>query len=102
MVFKVTGVGCSAALGACLGGLAPSTVNLKLVNDRTNIFAGHLNYTVDQLASIPINTAIRSEIALYPSEPYNISQYPGRFGLKASANPKYPEASLKKIPCATC
>ena len=63
---------------------------MKLVNDRTNIFAGHFNYTVDQIASIPINTAIRGEIALYPSEPYNISQYPGHFGLKASANPKYP------------
>ena len=97
MVFKVTSVGCSApAVGACLAGLAPSVVNMKLVNDRTNIFAGHLNYTVDQLASIPINTAIRGEMALYPSEPYNISQYPGRFGLKASANPKYPDGIVEK------
>jgi hypothetical protein len=96
MVFKVTSVGCSAALGACLAGQAPSVVNMKLVNDKTNIFAGHFNYTVDQLASIPINTAIRGEVALYPSEPYNISQYPGRFGLKASANPKYPDGIVEK------
>ena len=96
MVFKVTSVGCSAALPACLAGQAPSVANMKLVNDRTNIFAGHFNYTVDQLASIPVNTAIRGEIALYPSEPYNISQYPGRFGLKASANPKYPEGIVEK------
>jgi len=96
MVFKVTSVGCSAALPACLAGQAPSVVSMKLVNDRTNIFAGHFNYTVDQLASIPINTAIRGEIALYPSEPYNISQYPGRFGLKASANPKFPDGIVEK------
>jgi Protein of unknown function (DUF1302) len=96
MVFKVTSVGCSSDLENCLAGRVPSVVNMKLVNDRTNIFAGHFNYTVDQLASIPINTAIRGEIALYPSEPYNISQYSGRFGLKASANPKYPEAIVEK------
>ena len=96
MVFKVTGVGCSTTLPACVAGQAPSVADMKLVNDRTNIFAGHFNYTVDQLASIPVNTAIRGEIALYPSEPYNISQYPGQFGLKASANPKYPEAIVEK------
>jgi hypothetical protein len=96
MVFKVTSVGCSGALERCLAGQIPSVVNMKLVNDRTNIFAGHFNYTVDQLASIPINTAMRGEIALYPSEPYNISQYPGAFGLKASANAKYPDAIVEK------
>jgi hypothetical protein len=96
MVFKVTGVGCSGPLSNCLEGRAPSMVNMKLVNDRTNIFAGHFNYTVDQLASIPINTAIRGEMALYPSEPYNISQYPGLFGLKASANPKFPDGIVEK------
>jgi hypothetical protein len=97
MVFKVTGVGCSNPLANCLAaGQVPSVVNMKLVNDRTNIFAGHFNYTVDQLAAIPINTAIRGEIALYPSEPYNISQYPGLFGLKASANPKFPDGIVEK------
>jgi hypothetical protein len=96
MVFKVTSVGCSAALPACLAGLAPSVVNMKLVNDRTNIFAAQFNYTVDQIASIPVNTAIRGEFAFYPQEPYNIAQYPGRFGLKASANPKYPDGIVEK------
>jgi hypothetical protein len=96
MVFKVTSVGCSAALPDCLAGRAPSVANLKLINDRTNIFAGHFNYTVGQLASIPVNTAIRGELALYPYEPYNISLYPGHFGLKASANPKYPEGIVEK------
>ena len=97
MVFKVTGVSCSADLPACTqAGQAPSVVNLKLINARTNIFAGHFNYTVDQLASLPVNTAIRGEMALYPSEPYNISQYPGSFGLMAGPNPKYPDGIVKK------
>jgi hypothetical protein len=96
MVFKVTSVGCSGALERCLAGQAPSVVNMKLVNDRTNIFAGQFNYTVDQLASIPVNTAIRGELAFYPKEPYNISQYPGNFGLRASANPKYPDGTVEK------
>jgi hypothetical protein len=96
MVFKVTDVGCSAALPACQAGIAPTVVNLKLVNDRTNIFAAHFNTTVDQLASIRIDTAVRGELAFYPQQPYNISQYPGNFGLKASANPKYPEGVVEK------
>lgn len=96
MVFKVTGVGCSAALPACQAGRAPSVVNMKLVNDRTNIFAGQFNYAVDEVFSVPINTAIRGELAFYPQEPYNISQYPGNFGLMASANPKYPEGIVEK------
>jgi hypothetical protein len=96
MVFKVTGVGCSQALAACLMGQAPSVVNMKLINNRANIFASQFNYTVDQVASIPINTAIRGEFAFYPNQPYNIAQYPGNFGLKASANPKYPEGIVEK------
>ena len=96
MVFKVTGVGCSAALPACQAGGAPSVVNLKLINDRTNIFAGQFNYAVDEVFSIPVNTAIRGELAFYPQEPYNISQYPGNFGLIASANPKYPDGIVEK------
>jgi hypothetical protein len=96
MVFKVTDVGCSAALPACQAGIAPTVVHLKLVNDRTNIFAAHFNTTVDQLASIRIDTAVRGELAFYPQQPYNISQYPGNFGLKASANPKYPDGVVEK------
>ena len=80
MVFKRKGaVTCSAPVaGPCLAGLAPSVVNLRLVNDRTHIFAGHFNYAVDEILSIPLNTAIRGEIAIYPQEPYNISEFPGR------------------------
>jgi hypothetical protein len=97
MVFKLK----SANLIQCPGTSPPippacTQAFLSLINDRTNIFAGHFNYTVDQIASLPINTAIRGEIALYPSEPYNISQYPGQFGLIASANPKYPQAIVEK------
>jgi hypothetical protein len=97
MVFKVTSVGCSNPnVGACLAGLAPSVVNMKLINNRANIFASQFNYTVDQVASIPINTAIRGEFAFYPNQPYNIAQYPGNFGLKASANPKFPDGIVEK------
>jgi len=51
---------------------------IRLVNDRTNIFAGHFNYTVGDLVGIPLKTAIRGEVAFYPDEPYNISEFPGR------------------------
>lgn len=51
---------------------------IRLVNDRTNIFAGHFNYTVGDLIGIPLKTAIRGEVAFYPEEPYNISEFPGR------------------------
>jgi hypothetical protein len=97
MVFKLK----STRLIQCPGTSPPvppacTQAFLSLINDRTNIFAGHFNYTVDQIASLPINTAMRGEIALYPFEPYNISQYPGQFGLKASANPKYPDGIVEK------
>jgi hypothetical protein len=69
---------------------------MKLINNRANIFASQFNYTVDQVASIPINTAIRGEFAFYPNQPYNIAQYPGNFGLKASANPKFPDGIVEK------
>ena len=84
MVFKRLNKGCQgAAFGPqCrIGGVGqpvPTTVNIALVNDRTNIFAGHFNYTVNELAGVPVNTAIRGEIAFYPGQPYNISEFPGR------------------------
>jgi hypothetical protein len=97
MVFKLR----STRLIQCPG--APSTAPpactqafLSLVNSRTNIFAGHFNYTVDQLASIPINTAIRGEMAFYPNQPYNISQFPGSFGLKAGPDPGHPDGTVEK------
>jgi hypothetical protein len=56
----------------------PTGVRLKLVNDRTNIFAGHFNYPIGELFGIPINSAMRGEVALYPNKPYNIGEFPGR------------------------
>src|SRR5919108_999286 len=97
MVFKLKGVGCSApVVGPCLAGVAPSVASLRLVNDRTNIFAGHFNYTVDQLATIPVNTAIRGEMAFYPSQPYNISKFPGPFGLRAGPHPRHRDGIVEK------
>jgi hypothetical protein len=97
MVFKLRGLRCSAPVpGPCLAGFAPTVAKLSLVNDRTHIFAGHLNYAVDQIAAIPVNTAIRAEIAFYPDEPYNISKFPGSFGLRASAHPKHPDGVVEK------
>lgn len=98
MVFKVKSVGCSSpVLAACtVAGAAPSVVNLALVNDRTNIFAGQFNYPVGDLLSLPINTTVRGEMAFLPDKPYNISKYPGSFGLKASADPKHPDGVVEK------
>ncbi len=55
-----------------------TSARIRLVNDRTNIFAGHFNYTVGDLVGIPLKTAVRGEVAFYPDEPYNISEFPGR------------------------
>jgi hypothetical protein len=98
MVFKVKSVGCSSpVLAACtVAGAAPSVVNLALVNDRTNIFAGQFNYPVGDMFSLPINTTVRGEMAFFPDKPYNISKYPGSFGLKASADPKHPDGVVEK------
>jgi hypothetical protein len=97
MVFKVKGVRCSAPVpGPCLGGTAPSVVNLRLVNDRTNIFAGQLNYPIGEVFSLPVNTTLRGEMAFLPDKPYNISKFPGAFGLKATVDPKHPDAVVEK------
>jgi hypothetical protein len=97
MVFKVVGRRCSApALGACLGGTAPSVVDLRLVNDRTNIFAGHFNYPLGEFLGIPANTTVRGEMVFLPNKPYNISKFPGANGLKASADPRHPDGVVEK------
>lgn len=70
---------------------------IRLVNDRTNIFAGHFNYTVTDVLTVPLNTAIRGEVAFYPDEPYNISKYPGpTSGLKAGPHPRHRNAITEK------
>jgi len=82
MVFKK--VGDPFLLGAPGPG-TPTGVRLRLMNDRTSIYAAHFNYSLEN----PFKTAIRGELAFYPSKPYNISQYPGSTGLKAGPDPKY-------------
>jgi hypothetical protein len=76
---------------------------VRLVNDRTHIFAGHFNYTVEQLLGIPFNTAIRGEVAFYPNKPYNISNFPGRncttgalTGLRAGPSCSHPDGTVEK------
>lgn len=97
MVFKLRGVACSAPVpGPCLGGFAPSVAKLRLINDRTNIFAGHFNYPLGDVLSVPVNTAVRGEVAFFPDKPYNISRFPGAFGLRASADPKHPSGVVEK------
>jgi len=98
MVFKVKSVGCSSpVLAACtVAGAAPSVVRLALVNDRTNIFAGQMNYPVGDIFNVPVNTTVRGELAFFPDKPYNISKFPGAFGLRASADPKHLDGTVEK------
>ena len=98
MVFKVTGVRCSAAstVPCAVLGVAPSVVDLRLVNDRTNIFAGHFNYPVGDIFDIPVNTTVRGEVVFLPDKPYNIAKFPGAFGLRATLDPKHPSAVVEK------
>ena len=96
MVFKLKGVRCSAAPIACQLGLAPTVADLSLVNDRTHIFAGHFNYPLDDILSVPLNTTVRGEVAFFPDKPYNISRFPGAFGIKASADARHPDGVVEK------
>jgi hypothetical protein len=98
MVFKVKGVRCSAGstIPCAVLGVAPSVVDLRLVNDRTNIFAGQFNYPVGDVLNVPINTTVRGEMVLLPDKPYNISKFPGTNGLRASADPKHPDGVVEK------
>lgn len=75
MVFKTGRVECLAGVPPCL---TPTTVRLKLVNDRTHLFAAHFNYPLEEVLGVPINSAVRGELAFYPNKPYNISEFPGR------------------------
>lgn len=84
MVFKTKGTGClppatgpTCRIGAA-GPFLPTTVRASLVNDRTNIFAAHLNYPIGEPLGIPIKSALRAEVAFYPSKPYNVSEFPAR------------------------
>ncbi len=70
---------------------------LRLMNDRTNIFAGQFNYPVGDVFTIPVNTTIRGELAFIPDKPYNISNFRNpTLGLRASADPKHPDGVVEK------
>jgi len=97
MVFKLTNVRCSAPVpGPCLAGRAPSVADLTLLNSRTSIFAGHFNYPLGDFLNIPVNTTVRGEVAFFPDKPYNISKFPGAYGLRASADPNHPDGIVEK------
>ena len=87
LVFKLKGV-------VDPPGPTPPIATIRLINDRTSIFAGHFNYAVDDVGGIPFNTAIRGELAFYPSQPYNISKYPGPTGFKAGPHPRHSDTAL--------
>ena len=70
---------------------------LRLMNDRTNIFAGQFNYPVGDVLTIPVNTTVRGELAFLPDKPHNISNFRNpALGLRASAHPKYPDGVVEK------
>ena len=98
MVFKLTG----KRLIQCPGTVPPvpplcTQAFLRLMNDRTNIFAGQFNYPVGDVFTIPVNTTVRGELAFIPDKPYNISNFRNpALGLRASADPKYPEGVVEK------
>jgi hypothetical protein len=101
MIFKMQGAPALCGPPACPPN--GTLIRLKLMNDRTNIFAGHFNYPIGDLLGIPVNTAMRGELAFYPDKPYNISDYPGRncatgvpTGLKAGPSCAHPNGTVEK------
>jgi hypothetical protein len=78
-------------LGASPGPGGTTIARLRLFNDRTSIFAAHFNYALEEL-----KTALRGEIAFYPSKPYNISKYPGSPSFKAGPHPRHPDGITEK------
>jgi hypothetical protein len=97
MVFKLT----DKRLIQCPGTSPPvppvcTQAFLRLVNDRTNIFAGHFNYPLGDFLGMPLNTTVRGEMVFLPNKPYNMSRFPGANGLKASADPRHPDGVVEK------
>lgn len=100
MVFKTDQVACLAGPPPCA---TPTVVRLRLVNDRNHLLAAHFNYPVGDLFGIPINSALRGELAFYPNKPYNISEFPGRdcatgvpTGLRAGPSCRHPDNIVEK------
>jgi hypothetical protein len=90
MVLKKTGAAVPTACPFPPFAALCTQVQLKLINDRTSIYAAHFNYALEE----PWKTAMRGELAFYPSKPYNISKYPGSNGLIAGPHPKYRETDI--------
>lgn len=101
MVFKMKGVPTLCGPPVCPPN--GTLVRLNLINDRTNIFAGHFNYPLGEIVSLPVNTTARGELAFFPAKPYNISDFPGRncqtgapTGLSAGPSCKHPDGVVEK------
>jgi hypothetical protein len=88
LTFKVLGTSPCGPPACPPGG---TLVRLRLANDRTHIFAGHLSFDVDAIQS-----TLRSEVAFYPSMPHNISKYPGPGGTRAGLHPRHPDGRVEK------
>jgi hypothetical protein len=101
MVFKMKGVPTLCGSPVCPPN--GTLVRLNLINDRTNIFAGHFNYPLGEILSLPVNTTVRGELTFFPDKPYNISEFPGRncqtgalTGLFAGPSCKHPSGVAEK------
>jgi len=111
MVFKTDRITClppgvppsCVVPGAPPGTATPTTVALRLVNNKTNIFAAHFNYPIGDVLGVPVKSAMRGEFAFYPNKPYNISEFPGRncvtgapTGLRAGPSCRHPDNLVEK------
>jgi hypothetical protein len=101
MVFKLEGSPSLCGPPACPPG--GTQLPLKLVNDRTSIYAAHFNYPITDVMTLPIDTTVRGEMAFFPNKPYNISDYLGRncqtdaaTGLIAGPSCKHPSQVVEK------
>jgi hypothetical protein len=83
LVFKLQGVSPGP-------GPVTTVAQLKLLNDRTRVYAAHFNYPLEEL-----KTALKGEIAFYPSKPYNISNFPGT-AFRAGPDPRHPDGTVEK------
>jgi hypothetical protein len=99
MVFKLTGkrlIQCPGTTNPPVPPLCTQAL-LRLMNDRTNIFAGQFNYPVGDVLAIPVDTTVRGELAFLPDKPYNISNFRNpALGLRASADPSHPNGTVEK------
>ena len=111
MVFKTGARSClppgvppnCAVPAAPPGTFTPTAVDIKLVNDRTHIFAAHFNYPIGDVLGVPVKSAMRGEFAFYPNKPYNIGEFPGRncatgapTGLRAGPSCKHSDNLVEK------